>query len=156
MNPREVVRSRMRRVLARVLVPGLMLGLPFAGFMVGDTSEAAQEALPESYSCKCFHRELKVQFDAGGLHFAPDHCLLKGGTVRFTNACQTEVVIKVDGPELEPPMSLLPQKEGTMPLMVVGSYTVTAVEGCPELPDDSRTGTLEVGTDPGPGDKVCQ
>lgn len=152
MNPREMVRSRMRHVL----VPGLMLGLPFVGVMVGDTSVAAQEALPESYSCKCFHREVKVQFDANGLHFAPDHCLSKGGTVRFINACQTEVVIKVDGPELEPPMSLLPEKEGDMPLLVVGRYTVTAVDGCPELPDDSRTGTLEVGTDPGPGGKVCQ
>ncbi|NVI98856.1 hypothetical protein HV824_12100 [Myxococcus sp. AM009] len=146
----------MRHVLTRVMVPGLVLGLPFAGLMVGDTSEAAQETLPESASCDCFHREVKVQVDAHGLHFTPDHCLSKGGTVRFLNTCQTEVVIKVDGPEIEPPLSLLPEKEEDMPLIVVGTYTVTAVEGCPELPDDSRTGTLEVGTDPGPGGKVCQ
>nr|QKW94296.1 hypothetical protein [Myxococcus xanthus] len=152
MKPSAVVRSRMRHIL----VPGLVLGLPFAGLMVGDTSEASQEPLPESSRCKCFHREVKIQLDANGLHFAPDHCLSKGGTVRFLNACQTEVVIQVDGPEIEPPLSLLPEMEGDMPLIVVGTYTVTAVEGCPELPDDSRTGTLEVGTDPGPGGKVCQ
>lgn len=156
MNPSEVVRGRMRHVLTRVLLPGLMLGLPFAGLMVGETSEAAQEELPESIFCKCFHREVKVQFDAHGLHFSPDHCLSTGGTVRFLNACQTEVVIKVDGPEIEPPLSLLPDKEEDMPLIVMGRYTVTAADGCFELPDDSRTGTLEVGTDPSPDGKGCE
>lgn len=156
MNPREVMRDGVRRRLVRFMVPGLLLSMPFAGFMIGDTSEAAQEVPAEFPRCKCFHRGLKVQLDAGGLHFSPSHCLAKGGTVHFINACSTEVTIKVDGPEVEPPLSLPPDKEGDMPLRLTGHYRVRAADGCFEMPDDSRTGTLEVGTGPGPDGKECQ
>ncbi|MFP2925025.1 hypothetical protein ACLESO_07360 [Pyxidicoccus sp. 3LG] len=133
-----------------------MLGLPFAGLMVGDTSRAAQEVPPEFPRCQCFHRELGVQFDAAGLHFVPDHCLAKGGIIRFINTCSTEVLIRVEGPEVEPPLSLRPDTDGHMHLWVAGHYRVTAADGCFEMPEDSRTGTLEVGTSPGPDEEECQ
>jgi hypothetical protein len=129
---------------SRFLMPGLLLGLPFAG-----TSAAAEEGPTKPFHCKEYHPEVEVDFDATGLHFKPAPCLAKGGTVQLINQCQTETYVKVEGPERDA-LWVPPGKEDDVFFATPGDYTIHVAEGCPELPEDSRTGTLEVATGPGP------
>ena len=142
-------KSMRQTLLTRVLLPGLLLGLPFAGLMVGETSEAAQ-ADPEPFPCNHSHEVVAVAISEKGLQFLPDRCLKKGGTVWFFNQCKDKTWIAVSGPEWEPDLSLPYHGEGMLTVQLKGEYKVY-VEGCPGLPDDSKIGTLEVGTGPGEG-----
>ncbi|MFP2913215.1 hypothetical protein ACLESD_51070 [Pyxidicoccus sp. 3LFB2] len=143
MSQRDAV--GVRRFRGRFLMPGLLLGLSFAG-----TSAAAEEGPDKPAHCKAYHPVVDIDFDTTGLHFKPAPCLAKGGTVRFINQCQTETYVKVEGPEWDA-LWLPPGKEDDVFFGTVGDYTVHVAEGCPGMPDDSRTGTLEVATGPGPG-----
>ncbi|WP_163996818.1 cupredoxin domain-containing protein [Pyxidicoccus caerfyrddinensis] len=149
----EVSQRGVRQALARLLMTGLLLGLPFAGLVVGATSEAAQEALPPDPAptrCKSYHHEVVIDFSGEGIVFIPSRCLEVGGTVRFINLCEEETLVTVHGPE--PYFGLLLPREGKTDRVfkTEGSYIIKAAEGCPEMPHDSRTGTLEVATGPGP------
>ncbi|WP_164017374.1 hypothetical protein [Pyxidicoccus trucidator] len=161
MNQRDVVRSRgpggARRgawqALARFVLPGLMLGLPLAGLVMGEPSEAAQEPLPPDpwpLKCERYHDVVVVDFRGEGIAFLPDRCLNLGGTVRFINHCKDKTLVKVTGHGPDRGLLLPVHGEDNLVLKRPGVYTITVADGCPELPQDSRTGTLEVATDPGP------
>ena len=146
----EVSQRGVRQALGRFLVTGLLLGLPFG---VGATSAAAQEPLPpepEPPKCECFHREVVIDFSGKGIVFIPSPCLELGGMVRFINLCEEETLVTVDGPEPYFDLSLPPEGKAERFFKKEGVYKIKAAEGCPEMPHDSRTGTLEVATGPGP------
>jgi hypothetical protein len=146
----EVSQRGVRQALARFLVTGLLLGLPFG---VGATSAAAQEPPPpdpKPARCEGYHHEVVIDFSGRGIAFIPSPCLERGGTVRFINLCEEKTFVVVDGPAPYFDLSLPPDGEAYRVFKAEGVYTIKAAEGCPEMPHDSRTGTLEVATGPGP------
>lgn len=143
----EVSYRGVRQALGCFLVMGL-LGLPSG---VGATSEATKEPPPpEPAKCERHHRKVVVDFCGKGIVFNPSPCLEVGGQVRFINLCKEETLVTVDGPGPHFDLSLPPEVKSDRLFKEEGVYVIRAAEGCPEMPHDSRTGTLEVATGPGP------
>lgn len=155
----EVSRRGVRQPLARLLVPGLLLGLPFSGLVSCKTGEAASKPAPDVTASQCanYPNKVKVRVTSQGIVFeSPDgHVekegrLCKNGRATFLNECSKEVSIDVNGPspDLRPIMHLPPGKDLDQPFSTVGKYKIAA-EDCPDIPQDAKTGTLEVGTGTG-------
>ncbi|MCY1080677.1 hypothetical protein [Archangium lansingense] len=167
----EVSQRRVRQPLARLLVPGLLLGLPFSGLVSCKTGEGAKTPVPDVTAprqCKIYHKTLEADVTSHGIVFRhptvdagatsqetvsrpPLGCLEKGGKVRFINHCSSAsaiLAIDVKGPEAKA-IQPLPHDNGIDgTFSTEGTYTITA-EGCPDIDLDAKTGTLEVGTGPG-------
>ncbi len=147
----EVSQCGVRQSLARLLVPGLLLGLPFSGLVSCKTGPDVTAPTP----CTSYHDTVEVDVTSRGIAFSPNRCLKKDGKARFINKCSNEaslLSIDIRGP-VSKVIQPLPHGNGiddTFPAS--GTYTITA-EGCPDSNQDTKTGTLEVGTGTG-GDPV--
>ncbi|PTL75541.1 hypothetical protein [Vitiosangium sp. GDMCC 1.1324] len=167
----EVSQRRVRQPLVRLLLPGLLLGLPFSGLVSCKTGEGAKTPVLDVTApreCKIYHKALdadvtllgiafrppKVDADATSQEIVSGHplgCLEKGGKVRFINHCSSAnalLAVDIKGPEAKA-IQPLPRGNGIdHAFSTEGTYTITA-EGCPDISQDAKTGTLEVGTGPG-------
>ncbi|XXF77892.1 hypothetical protein P2318_33305 [Myxococcaceae bacterium GXIMD 01537] len=143
----------MRQPLARLLVAGLSLGLPFSGLVSCKTGEAATKPVPEVAKCPpCTSFPSTVEVDVTSKGIACS-CLGTGGTATFMNKCQranAAISIGISGPGTahEPIAGLTQGSEYPVRFYQTGIYTIDAV-GCPDDKGDVKTGTLEVGSGTG-------
>jgi hypothetical protein len=149
-----------------------VLGLPLSGLFACKPDEHAKKPEPQdmrsdtqqvtevagSPACPTHQAAVQLNITPGG--FAPPvGCLRPGGTATITNRwCSTPITITIVDragnsiPCQPQPVARNQSCTATAPTSPVpATYTITA-EGddtsCPELDRGTRTGTLEVSTDP--------
>ena len=145
---------------------GLLLGLSLAGLAAcksgpepvsPDERAGSKPALDDTCTCTAMgdyelEQTITVLSELGAPLSPRCVCLIPGGKLKLVNRCPSEVNVSITGSAASAPFA--PQGVGAdhtheFKFPDCGTYELK-VEGCGSTTKDSKTGTVEVGTDPKP------